>query len=112
MAFWLTRAGRHGEYEQKFLDTGRAFFTWTGLNVDLGAAKDLQGMYDLFREVYPAEGTGKLQNWGRQAAQFFRVRLWDRDDLLENLFKTYDKLPESFRAEVPLKRTWVMVQED
>jgi len=33
-------------------------------------------------------------------------------DLLENLFKTYDQLPESFRAELPLKRTWVMVQED
>ena len=63
---------------------------------------------------------GLLVSWGgfkqtiekERASQFFRVRLWDRDDLLVNLYKTYDKLPESIRNELPLKRVWVMVQED
>ena len=63
---------------------------------------------------------GLLVSWGgfkqsierERAAQFFRVRLWDRDDLLANLYKTYDKLPESIRTELPLKRIWIMVRED
>lgn len=70
MSLWLIRAGKHGEHEQKFLDTNRAYFTWDGLNSDLAAASDLQGMYDIFREAYPEESTGKIQNWGRQASQF------------------------------------------
>ena len=43
---------------------------------------------------------------------FFRVRLWGRDELLDNLFSTYDRLPEDIRAELPLRRTWTLVLED
>ena len=40
------------------------------------------------------------------ASQFFRVRLWDADALIEALLAQYDKLPEDLRAELPLKRIW------
>jgi restriction system protein len=42
------------------------------------------------------------------AAQFFRVRLWSRKELLEELFAHYDELEEDIRAELPLKRIWTV----
>ena len=38
--------------------------------------------------------------------QFFRVRLWDADNLLEAVLRNYDKLNEDLRANLPLKRIW------
>jgi len=47
------------------------------------------------------------------ATSFFRVRLWSRKELLEQLFEHYDKLDEDLKTELPLKRVWmVAVQED
>ena len=48
-----------------------------------------------------------------KANQFFRVRLWDRDDLIEELLNDYEKLDASIRAELPLKhiRTITYVDE-
>lgn len=42
------------------------------------------------------------------APSFFRVRLWNRKELLEQLFANYDKLGESLKAELPLKRAWMI----
>jgi restriction system protein len=46
------------------------------------------------------------------ASQFFRVRLWDADALIEALLAQYDKLPEDMRAELPLKRIWALATPD
>ena len=47
------------------------------------------------------------------AASFFRVRLWTRKELLEQLFAHYDHLDDDLKAELPLKRIWmVAAQED
>jgi restriction system protein len=47
------------------------------------------------------------------AASFFKVRLWSRKELLEQLFAHYDKLDEDLKAELPLKRIWsVAAQEE
>jgi restriction system protein len=45
-------------------------------------------------------------------SQFFRVRLWDQDTLIEELFACYDRLDEDLRAELPLKRVWAMASEN
>ena len=42
------------------------------------------------------------------APSFFRVRLWTRKELLEQLFAHYDELDEELRAELPLKRIWTV----
>ena len=42
------------------------------------------------------------------AAQFFRVRLSDQDDLIEQLLGNYEKLDADLRAELPLKRIWTV----
>ena len=39
---------------------------------------------------------------------FFKVRLWTRKELLEQLFAHYDELGEDLRAELPLKRIWTV----
>jgi predicted Mrr-cat superfamily restriction endonuclease len=36
------------------------------------------------------------------------IRLWNQDDLIEQLLEHYDKLDASIRAELPLKRLWVV----
>lgn len=46
------------------------------------------------------------------ASQFFRLRLWSQKELLEQLFAHYDKLDEDLKAELPLKRVWVVAAQD
>lgn len=63
---------------------------------------------------------GLLVAWGgfkssvdrETPSQFFRVRLWDQDDLIDQLLEHYEKLPEDLRAELPLKRIWTVARED
>lgn len=62
---------------------------------------------------------GLLVSWGGfkssvekvRADNFFRVRLWNQDDLIEQLLKHYAKLDAELRTELPLKRIWVMAAE-
>ena len=52
-------------------------------------------------------------NPGRFTTQFFRVRLWDQNDLIEQLLAHYDQLDDDLRADLSLKRIWtVALTED
>ena len=42
----------------------------------------------------------------------FSVRLWDSGDLVEAIYRTYERLPAEVQAELPLKRGWMLVVED
>jgi len=61
---------------------------------------------------------GLLVSWGgfkssvdrETATQFFRVRLWDQDDLIDQVLTHYDKLDEEIQLELPLRRIWVVSQ--
>jgi restriction system protein len=46
------------------------------------------------------------------ARDFFRVRLWSRKELLEKLFDHYAQLPEEIRLALPLKRVWMVAEQD
>ncbi len=66
MALWLCRAGGHGEHEQKFLDEGRVYLTWHGLDRDLGRLPDLKALRAVLTEKYPKSPHGLLsQNSGQ-----------------------------------------------
>jgi restriction system protein len=39
---------------------------------------------------------------------FFKVRLWDQNDLIDHFLANYDKFDEDLRAELPLKRIWTV----
>ena len=40
--------------------------------------------------------------------QFFRIRLWDSDDVIRELFSNYAKLSPEIQAEIPLKQIWML----
>lgn len=41
----------------------------------------------------------------------FTVRLWDSRDLVESIYRTYERLPPEIQADLPLKRVWTLVAE-
>lgn len=63
---------------------------------------------------------GLLVSWGgfkasvdrEKATQFFRVRLWDQKDLIEQLLAHYDRLDEDIRADLPLKHIWTVANPE
>jgi len=77
--------------------------------------RNLQGTM----QTYKAE-LGLLVSWAgfnkaveqEAKAQHFQIRLWDQADMLSAVFRTYDRLPEDIRAELPLTRAWLLVQSD
>lgn len=42
-------------------------------------------------------------------AQFFKVRLWDANDLIEQILENYENLDQTIKSELPLKRIWTLV---
>lgn len=57
--------------------------------------------------------SGFRRNVSRELApSFFKVRLWSQNELLEELFKTYDRLDDDIKAELPLKRFWTVAAKD
>src|SRR5699024_3137918 len=44
--------------------------------------------------------------------QFFKVRLWDANKIIEEIFDNYEKLSNETKAEIPLKRVWMLHKED
>ena len=43
---------------------------------------------------------------------FFSIRLWDERDLLEAIFKYYEKFDDELKAELALKKIWALVVKD
>ena len=41
----------------------------------------------------------------------FMVRLWDSRDLIEAIYRNYERLPAEIRTALPLKRVWILVPE-
>lgn len=46
------------------------------------------------------------------AQKYFRLRLWDQRELIEQILAHYSGLPEEIRAELPLKRIWTVAGAD
>ncbi|MEO3387084.1 restriction endonuclease [Mesorhizobium sp. CAU 1741] len=78
----------------------------------------LQGLIGSIQDTHADHGL--VVSWGgftssvrrRTNELFFRVRLWGREELVDNLLLVYDRLPEDIRAELPLRRTWTLVLDD
>ena len=82
--------------------------------IDVSEFRELRGVM----EANHAEH-GVLVSWGgfkqsvlREATTaYFKIRLWDQGEFLKQLLNHYDQLPESFKAELPLKRIWALSLE-
>lgn len=78
----------------------------------------LQGLIGSIQDTHADHGL--IVSWGgftnpvrkRTNELFFRVRLWGREELVDNLLASYEQLPEDIRAELPLKRTWTLVLDE
>ena len=63
---------------------------------------------------------GLLVSWGgfkssvdkEKALQFFRVRLWDQQELINQILMNYTELDEDLRVELPLKRIWSIAETE
>jgi restriction system protein len=84
----------------------------------VGDQQTLQALIGAVQDTHADQGL--LICWGgfkrtveqRRNELFFRIRLWGRAEVLDALFEVYDRLPEALRAELPLKRTWMLVPDD
>lgn len=78
----------------------------------------LQGLIGSIHDTHADHGL--IVSWGgftgavrrRTNELFFRVRLWGREELIDNLLAVYERLPEDIRAELPLRRTWTLVLDE
>jgi restriction system protein len=42
---------------------------------------------------------------------FFKIRLWDQGDLINAVLENYERLDDEIRAELPLKRIWMVASD-
>lgn len=82
---------------------------------DVTVYRTLQGTMQTF-----SAHQGLLVCWGgfnkavlsESRTGHFSVRLWNSGDLVEAIYRTYERLPAEVQAELPLKRGWLLVVED
>lgn len=63
---------------------------------------------------------GLLVAWGgfrsgvhkEHLQDYFQLRLWTGEDLLQAFLEHYDRLPPELQAEIPLKRIWILIPEE
>lgn len=83
--------------------------------VDVKILRDLKGT---MRDVKAEQGL--LISWSgfkdtviKDAKNdFFFIRLWDQGDLLNEIFRCYDRFDDELKAELPLKRMWGLIIEE
>ena len=82
---------------------------------DVTVYRTLQGTMQTFKAEQ-----GLLVCWGgfnkvvlsESKQAHFSVRLWDSSDLVEAIYRNYERLPAEIQAELPLKKTWTLVVEE
>lgn len=83
--------------------------------IDVKVLRELQGVMSKVRA-----DQGLLISWGgftnktiqESRDAFFSLRLWDAGDLIEAIFKHYERFSDELKAELPLKRIWGLVIEE
>ena len=82
--------------------------------LEVRIVRELEGVVKNFKAEY-----GLLVAWGgitskaeqEMARSFFSIRLWDQDKIVEEILQNYEKLNNSIKAELPLKKFWTLVEE-
>jgi len=82
--------------------------------VNVKTFRELNGVMDAF-----SAESGLIVAWGgfqgqvekEAARQYFKIRLWDANDLVQMIQENYDNLPEDIQTELPLKRIWILMPQ-
>jgi restriction system protein len=83
--------------------------------VDVGVLRELQGVMRQF-----SAQQGLLVAWGgvtkalsKEAQRlFFEIRIWDAGEVVKELQQNYEHLADEFQADLPLKRIWVLADQE
>jgi hypothetical protein len=62
MAFWVVRAGKHGENEAHAVEQQIVLIGWDSVG-NLGAVKDREALQQLVEKTYPDESLGTQRVW-------------------------------------------------
>lgn len=81
---------------------------------DVRIVRELDGVVKHFKADY-----GLLVAWGglNKKAQheintsFFSTKLWDQGKIVDEIMLNYEKFSEELKTDLPLKRTWILVEE-
>lgn len=66
----------------------------------IGTMSNVEASYGLL-----VSGSGFKSSVEREIPkQFFKLRLWDANNIIKEIFNHYDKLPIDIWAEIPLKQ--------
>jgi restriction system protein len=76
---------------------------------------ELRGVMSKFESAQ-----GLLVSWGGFTKplitdarnDFFKVRLWDQGNVVDAVLQNYDRLGDEIKAELPLRRIWILVNDD
>jgi len=82
------------------------------LETEIKTVRELQGAmknFNVDQGLFVSWAGFKKSVHNEKARLFFEVRLWDSDDLLREVLKQYDDLPDEIQADLPLKSVWVLV---
>ncbi len=82
---------------------------------DVMVLRELKGVIRDFKAeqgLFVAWGGFKKTVYDEARKDFFDIRLWDESDIVENVLQNYDKFPEEIKAELPIKRIWILVQAE
>ena len=82
--------------------------------VNVKTFRELNGVINSF-----GAESGLIVSWGgfqnqvykEAAREYFKIRLWDADDLVQMIQENYDNLPEDIQTELPLKKIWVLIPQ-
>lgn len=70
MTIWVIRAGKNGEFENRFLEDGRAYCTWSDLPSSLKSYKSKKDLQTHFSEANPDIKPNTALNWAGQVWNF------------------------------------------
>ena len=92
------------------------------VQVKSGGAAEGQKTFNELRGVMSKFDSeqGLLVSWGGFTKpltndarnDFFKVRLWDQGDVVDAVLQNYDRLGDEIKAELPLKKIWILVNDD
>jgi restriction system protein len=81
---------------------------------DVTIFRTLQGAIQSFKAEQ-----GLLVCWGgfnksvlsESKQSHFTIRLWDSRNVVDAVYRTYEQLPAEIQADLPLKKVWMLVEE-
>ena len=87
----------------------------TTARVDAPTVQQLQGAMTQFcadSSLFVSWSGYTTEAEKRARSDFFTMRLWDARDLLNAIYRNYDRLPDEIRAQIPLQQVWTLVPDD